>query len=589
MNEHPQQTDRTLRDTRILTLRIWGVVGCIVIAAVIFNLMGILAPVIEFLAVGSIIAFVMSPITNWLEHHGVNRGIGSLVALIVVVAMLVGVVCILSPILFGQIMEVLSRLPEQLRVAGGDLNEMISHAKTLNNTPLKEYLDDNLSSLVTVASKYVSQIAAELGRGVFPLITNTASQLFVIFLGLVLAYWLACDYPRMHHEVCTIIGQEKETSYRFMVAILSRSVGGYMRGMVVTSICGGILAFIGFTLIGHPYAALMAIFTGIMHLVPVVGPWVSAAIATVLGFMFSPMLALWTLIVTMVAQNVTDNVISPKVMQSSVQVHPIMSLTALVIGSALMGPIGMVIAIPLCAALKGIFVYYFENETGRQLVAYDGAVFKGTPYRDAEGNPVAAYDALGDDTFIYESELIGNETAPEAKAMPKPELDNPWIKLSGLQPDATGFFKNPFAKDDDADSNDDTKTGIENGYRGTRTYRHGYRTHSLGFRHGSICLHLQKPSSVGYRHPEVHNGRAVLRVRCHQPELSAHPGDSPFGEPAHLGAYETGSHPHQYRTRPVSGRRGGSRSPEKQYPCRIRCRRDKHRTAFGRPSPAFGP
>ena len=70
-------------------------------------------------------------------------------------------------------------------------------------------------------------------------------------------------------------------------------------------------------------------------------------------------------------------------MQSSVQVHPIMSLTALVIGSALMGPIGMIIAIPLCAALKGIFVYYFENETGRQLVAYDGAVFKGGARRTA--------------------------------------------------------------------------------------------------------------------------------------------------------------------------------------------------------------
>ena len=157
--------------------------------------MGILAPVIEFLAVGSIIAFVMSPITNWLEHHGVGRGLGSLIALIVVVAVLVGVVCILSPILLGQIMEVLSRLPEQLRVAGGDLNEMLSHAKTLNNTPLKEYLDDNLSSLVTVASKYVSQIAAELGRGVFPLITNTASQLFVIFLGLVLATGLTAIIP----------------------------------------------------------------------------------------------------------------------------------------------------------------------------------------------------------------------------------------------------------------------------------------------------------------------------------------------------------------------------------------------------------
>ena len=426
----------------------------------------------------------MSPITNWLEHHGVNRGIGSLIALIVV-AVLVGVVCILSPILFGQIMEVLSRLPEQLRVAGGDLNEMISHAKTLNNTPLKEYLDDNLSSLVTVASKYVSQIAAELGRGVFQLITNTASQLFVIFLGLVLAYWMACDYPRMHHEICTIIGQEKETSYRFMVAILSRSVGGYMRGMVVTSICGGFLAFIGFLIIGHPYAALMAIFTVIMPMGPMSAEPITSAVRLMMGCTCTELcitLGEITLSVTFCATIVTMSVhnanMGLNMKPSTVAIAALtqgpttgtkcmmpvkiaMSLTALVIGSALMGPIGMIIAIPLCAALKGIFVYYFENETGRQLVAYDGAVFKGTPYRDADGNPVAAYDALGDDTFIYESELIGNETAPEAQAMPKPELDNPWMKLSGLQPDATGFFKNPFAKDDDFNMNDETKTGID--------------------------------------------------------------------------------------------------------------------------------
>ncbi len=138
MSEHPQQTDRTLRDTRILTLRIWAVVGCIVIAADIFNLMGILAPVIEFLAVGSIIAFVMSPITNWLEHHGVNRGICSPIALIVVVRRALVPSVVLLPILLGQIMELRSpSASQQLRVAGGDHNETISHAKTLNNTPLE--------------------------------------------------------------------------------------------------------------------------------------------------------------------------------------------------------------------------------------------------------------------------------------------------------------------------------------------------------------------------------------------------------------------------------------------------------------------
>ena len=458
--------DRTFRDTGIAALRIWSIVGLIVIGVTVLNLMGVLAPVIEFFAVGAVIAFVMAPIVNFLEHHGVPRGLGSLIALVVVVAALVGIILVLAPILMGQFMEVLDRLPFQLRFGAESLNGLVSHFKTLKNSPLKDYLDDNLPSIVSMASRSVSQLAAEIGRGVFPFISNAASQLFVIFLGLVLAYWLACDYPRMHREVCTIIGQEKETSYRFMVAILSRSVGGYMRGMIITSICGGIFAYIGFLIIGHPYAPLMAIFTGILHLVPVVGPWISSAIATVLAFMFSPMLALWTLVVTMVAQNVTDNVVSPKVMQSSVQVHPAMSLTALVIGSALMGPIGMVIAIPLCAALKGIFVFYFEKETGRQIVAYDGAVFKGTPFLDGDGRPVPAYDALGDDTFVYESEIIRDESAPEGSAVPKPELDNPWLKLAGIQPGSTGMFKNPFAHDDsdeedDGSASDGTDTGID--------------------------------------------------------------------------------------------------------------------------------
>ena len=277
----------------------------------------------------------------------------------------------------------------------------------------------------------------------FPLITNTASQLFVIFLGLVLAYWLACDYPRMHHEVCTIIGQEKETSYRFMVAILSRSVGGYMRGMVVTSIVRW-----------HPrlyrlYAHWPSLRGTHGHLYRhhALGPGCRSlgkrGDRTVLGFMFSPMLALWTLVVTMVAQNVTDNGISPKVMQSSVQVHPIMSLTALVIGSALMGPIGMVIAIPLCAALKGIFVYYFENETGRQLVAYDGAVFKGTPYRDAEATRSPPTTRLETIRSFTSPSSSATRPRPRPRRCPSPSSRIPGSSSRACSPMRRAFSRIP--------------------------------------------------------------------------------------------------------------------------------------------------
>lgn len=435
---------------RNMTYRVWIVVGAIIIGSAILNVFDVLAPVVEFLAVGSLVAFVASPIVNALEHKGIPRSFGALVGLVVVVAIIVCVAMVVLPLITGQLIELFSRLPQQLRVLGDWFGSITEDFQVLRASSWASELDAALTSLADVASSYISQLAADLGRGIFPFISNVGSQLFVIFLGLVLAYWLACDYPRIHREVGTIVGEGRETSYRFMVAILSRSVGGYMRGQVITSLIAGVLAFVGFLLVQHPYAGLMGVLTGILHLVPVVGPVISSAIATVVALFYGPALAIWTLVVTMVAQNVTDNVLSPKIMQSAVSVHPAMSLTAIVVGSALLGPLGMVIAIPLCAALKGLFIFYFEKNTKRQLVSYDGAIFQGTPFHDADGDPVPAFDALGDDSFVNDSELINEDAVPAAEAAPRPEgLENPWSKLSMLQPGATGVFRNPFHDDHD--------------------------------------------------------------------------------------------------------------------------------------------
>lgn len=421
-----------LPGTRLLALRVWTVVGGIVIAIAVLNVLGVLAPVIEFLAVGSLIAFIESPIVNALERKGVPRAAGAFIGLVAVILILFCVIMVIAPIFVDQVLEVLSRLPSQLRSLGDWAVQVAQDFEAISKSSWANELDSMFQSLANIASSYVTQLAGDVGRGLFPILSGFASQLFIFFLGLVLAYWLALDYPKIHREVGTIVGEERETSYRFMVTILSRSVGGYMRSMVITSFVNGVLAFIGLLIAGHPYAALMGVLTGLLHLIPVLGPWISAFAATLLALFYSPVLAVWTLIICMVAQNVTDNVVSPKVMQSSVQIHPAMNLAALVVGSTLMGAIGMVVAIPLCAALKGLFVFYFEKSTGRALVAYDGAIFQGTPFRDDDGEPVPAFDALGDDSFVQESELIDDDVAPSGSAVPRPDLENPWSKLQFL-------------------------------------------------------------------------------------------------------------------------------------------------------------
>lgn len=310
-NKH-EAAEAKFPGARLIALRVWSVVGAIIIGVAILNVMGVLAPVIEFLAVGSLIAFIESPIVNALEHKGVPRSVGALIGLVAVVAVILCVLMVIGPVFAEQIMEVLSRLPQQLRGLGDWAIQVSRDFEALSQSSWASQFDEALRSIADVASTYITQLASGLGAGIFPFISSFTSQLFIVFLGIVLAYWLALDYPRIHREIGIIVGGERETSYRFMVAILSRSVGGYMRSMVITSFVNGVLAFVGLAIVGHPYAALMGVLTGVMHLVPVLGSWISSFAATLLAVFYGPVLAIWTLVITMVAQNVTDNVISPR-------------------------------------------------------------------------------------------------------------------------------------------------------------------------------------------------------------------------------------------------------------------------------------
>ena len=165
------------------------------------------------------------------------------------------------------------------------------------------------------------------------------------------------------------------------------------------------------------------------------------------------------------ARNKQDNAAVPELQERVVYINRVskvvkggrrFALTALVVGSTFGGAVGMIVALPLVAVIKSLFIFYFETRTGEQIVSYEGALFRGAPFRDAQGNPVPAFDALGDDGFVADSQILDEGAVPEAEAMPKPELENPWAKLID--------FENPFAarehvaaskKPEETDTSDD--------------------------------------------------------------------------------------------------------------------------------------
>jgi predicted PurR-regulated permease PerM len=245
--------------------------------------------------------------------------------------------------------------------------------------------DSNVQQVITSAggnlSSWALSIASSAPSAAVAIGTGTVSAIIVFLVSLIVGYWVLKDLPKISKELLVIAGPRRSADLSFIAGAFSKAFGGYLRGMLVAGFCTGLMAGIGYAIIGLPYPALLGLLTGLMNFIPYFGPWIAGAIVAILGLFISPWAALLSIIITVLAQMLTDNLITPRVMSSTVHLHPAIVLVGVFAGGALAGIPGMIMAVPLLAAVKTIFVYFFEKRTGRQLADEDGALFQAKSYR----------------------------------------------------------------------------------------------------------------------------------------------------------------------------------------------------------------
>lgn len=403
-NQRESKQER-MRSVALLALRIWALIG----AGILFVALGVIidkiALAVEILIIALVISFLISPLVTFLESKGVKRAIGTLIAYVIGVLVLIALFILVFPVIAEQVVSFAGALP-------GYVDRTEQWATQLYNNYSVYLADTQVQAVINKFFNSISStalgIANSSATGLLVFGGNVVSTIAMIFMALVVAFWLSMDFPKFHREIMIIAGPQKAEELEIMGAVFSRAMGGYVKGLLITSACTGVLAGVGFFLLGLPYAGLLGLMTGILNIIPFVGPWIGGAIAALVGLFVTPLTALIAVIITVVAQQITDTFISPKVMQSAVAVHPLLVILGLSVGGALGGVVGMIFVVPLIAAVKGVFTYYFEKRTNRQLISKDGAVFKGQPYNDEDGNPIPAYDATGG-TKYYAGEFALND------------------------------------------------------------------------------------------------------------------------------------------------------------------------------------
>jgi predicted PurR-regulated permease PerM len=133
---------------------------------------------------------------------------------------------------------------------------------------------------------------------------------------------------------------------------IEAKIGDFVRGLALLGVIIAVLSAIGYTIIGLPYAFTIAILAGILEAIPYIGPFITIALAGVVGLSVSPIMAAEAIGMAVVIQLIEGSVVVPRVMDHAVGVRPVVTLLALAVLSDLFGLLGALLAVPIAAVIQ---------------------------------------------------------------------------------------------------------------------------------------------------------------------------------------------------------------------------------------------
>ena len=394
-----KQSDKTDKARRRF-LNVWTIVGAIALTWVVVQLLNILSVPVAIVIWTTIIVFVLRGTVNKLEEIGINRTVGTAIGYVIMFAVLALVAFLLFSPGVGmntQFANLIENVPVYVQGISDWANDIYArYAYMLEDESVRAFVTDVQASAMDWAGDFAKNSAS----GAIAFGTGLANAFMAIGFALVVAFWILMQLPQLGRECKRLVGDSRAEDLEMLHITFTRVMGGYIKGTLLQCAIIGVACGILFAVLGIPNSMALGGITGILNIIPIIGPWLGGGLAAIVGIFVSPLVAVIAILGTIVIQQFVYTFISPKIMSDSVDIHPALTLIALMAGSALGGAmgglsgslVGMLASIPAVAVAKSVFVYYFEKRTGRRLVSKDGVFFLGTPSSSEDGdapNPIA--------------------------------------------------------------------------------------------------------------------------------------------------------------------------------------------------------
>jgi len=166
---------------------------------------------------------------------------------------------------------------------------------------------------------------------------------------LVISFYLVVEKNGVDRLVKQAVPRNLQNKVLKIISKIELKLSRWFVGQLGLGLIIGLMSYIGLSILGVPYALVLAIIAGLFELIPYIGPWLSAIPAVLIAATISPALAAAVLILYFIIQELENYLIVPKVMEKSVNIHPVITITAMMIGGQLAGMVGILLAVPITA------------------------------------------------------------------------------------------------------------------------------------------------------------------------------------------------------------------------------------------------
>jgi predicted PurR-regulated permease PerM len=345
------------RGWALAAIVLWAIVGAGFILSGVEQVTRVVLPSLTSFFIAGLLLAIFRPITRVLKSHGFNDGLAALAG--VLSALLV--IAILGFLFLGPIISgaagFIAGIPAALGTVGAKIQAAVESYQKLPAN-VKQTLEASANSLTSHAADFTTTIAGMLVVG--------ASALFSLglemFLAFILMFWFLKDGPRIAKATLEVIPKRYRKDVSVVASSFDTSFSGYLLATAINCSIIFVLDGIGFSLVKLPNAWFIAAMVAILGIIPYLGSILSFVVAFIVGLTVGPTVGIATGVIVFVVDQIVYSFIGPIVAGKTVTLHPVMIIFALSVGASLMGFLGAILAIPIAAAIRVVFIYFRDRD-----------------------------------------------------------------------------------------------------------------------------------------------------------------------------------------------------------------------------------